>query len=131
MRSGELARLSGISSDSLRHYERLGLLPKPPRTSGGYRNYPSSSVSRVRLIRLALSIGFSLPEVGAVLKLRDGGGFPCYSARNIARSKLEQVRVQLRDLDVMRRQLEKILEDWDVQLARSPQGKPARLLEGV
>ena len=62
MRAGELARLSGVSGDSLRHYERLGILPKPPRTNGGYRNYSSSSLARVRLIRGVLSIGFSLPE---------------------------------------------------------------------
>ena len=60
MRSGELARLVGVSTDTLRHYERLGLLEIPARTSGGYREYSSGSLERVRLIRRALSIGFSL-----------------------------------------------------------------------
>jgi MerR family transcriptional regulator, mercuric resistance operon regulatory protein len=136
MRSGELARLSGVSADSLRHYERLGILPKPPRdfamaNNGGYRNYPSSSVARVRLIRSSLSIGFSLPELAAVLKLRDGGEFPCDQVRKIAGVKLEQLRAQLKELTRMRRQLEGILSTWDSKLARTRNGKPARLLEAL
>jgi DNA-binding transcriptional MerR regulator len=131
VRSGELAQVSGVSTDSLRHYERLRILPKPPRTNGGYRNYPPSSLARVRLIRSALSIGFSLPEVAAVLKLRDSGAFPCHEARKIAQAKLVQVRVQLRELNRMRRQLERILDDWDTKLAQSQRGKPARLLESL
>ena len=131
MRSGELARVSGVSADSLRHYERLGILPKPPRTDGGYRDYPPSSLDRVRLIRRALGIGFSLPEVAAVLKLRDGGEFPCREARRLAGSKLEQVRDQIKDLNLMRRQLEKILQDWDIKLAGAWKGQRAYLLEGL
>jgi len=136
MRSGELARVCGVSADSLRHYERLGILPRPPREfptthHRGYRNYPSDSVARVRIIRSALSIGFSLPEVAAVLKLRDGGEFPCHEARKVAKLKLEQVRAQLKELTRMRRQLEGILHDWDIKLAHARKGKPARLLESL
>jgi hypothetical protein len=60
VQSGELSRLAGISTDTLRHYERLGVLPKPPRTNGGYRD-PANSLERVRLIQSALKVGsFSL-----------------------------------------------------------------------
>ncbi len=129
MRSGELARLSGVSTDSLRHYERLGLLPRPPRTGGGYRDYPSTALARVRLIRNALSIGFSLTQLTAVLKLRDRGEFPCREARRIAETKLRQLRVHIKNLTAMRRHLETILKDWDARLVRTGKGKPARLLE--
>ncbi|MDQ3744132.1 MAG: MerR family transcriptional regulator, partial [Acidobacteriota bacterium] len=71
--SGELARLAGVSTDTLRHYERKGVLPKPRRLGNGYRKYPTNSVERVRLIRRALSVGFTLDELGKFLKARDRG----------------------------------------------------------
>jgi MerR family transcriptional regulator, copper efflux regulator len=63
MRSGQLARLSGLSTDTLRHYERLGLLLLPQRTSGNYREYPPTSRRRIELIQRALTVGFSLAEL--------------------------------------------------------------------
>jgi len=74
MRSGQLAHLTGVSTDTLRHYERLGLLPLPQRTAGNYREYPPASQLRVELIQRALTIGFSLcrsarPEIiGSILR---------------------------------------------------------------
>jgi MerR family copper efflux transcriptional regulator len=129
LRSGELARLAGVSSDTLRHYERLGILPKPPRTAGGYRDYPSHTLERVRLIRRALSVGFSLPELTTILKIRDQGGVPCHRVRVIAESRLRQVKEKIRELGVMQAQLEQILEKWDVKLARVRDGEQGRLLE--
>jgi MerR family copper efflux transcriptional regulator len=131
MRSGELARLTGISTDTLRHYERLGLLPKPPRTSGGYRDYPFNALNRVRLIRRAMSVGFSLPELSTILKMRDGGQAPCRRVQTIAETKLKQVRQQIRDLIAMRDQLDTILKSWETKLAHTRKGEPAGLLEGL
>jgi DNA-binding transcriptional MerR regulator len=131
MQSGELSRLAGVSSDTLRHYERLGILPKPPRTNGGYRAYPASSLDRVRLIQNALKVGFSLPELVTVLKMRDRGEAPCRRVRDIAVRKLEDLRQQIRDLMRMRDQLERIVEDWDARLTGTTQGKQARLLENL
>jgi DNA-binding transcriptional MerR regulator len=129
MRSGEMARLSGVSTDTLRHYERLGLLPKPPRTRGGYRDYSAQSLERVRLIRRALGVGFSLPELMTVLKMRDGGQSPCYRVQAIAESKLQQIKQQIKDLCEMRDRLDNLLKDWRVKLARTRKGEPARLLD--
>jgi len=129
MRSGELARASGTSPDTLRHYERLGLLPKPPRTTGGYRNYPPQTQDRVRLIRRALSVGFSLSELATLLEIRDRGGFPCQQTVKLARKKLDELKDQIRNLTAMRRQLQRILREWDAHLAGTGDGKPARLLE--
>ena len=131
MQSGELSRHAGISTDTLRHYERLGVLPKPPRTNGGYRDYPANSLERVRLIQSALKVGFSLPELATILRMRDRGEVPCQRVRAIAEHKLEEVKQQINDLLGMRDQLERILKDWDARLARAGKGKPALLLESL
>jgi DNA-binding transcriptional MerR regulator len=131
MQSGELARRTGVSTDALRHYERLGLLPRPPRTRGGYRDYPLSAQERVRLIRRALSAGFSLAELTTILRMRDWGEVPCQKARAMGQVKLQQITQQIKDLGVMRKQLEGILKDWDSRLARTRKGEPARLLEAL
>src|SRR5215469_7652453 len=124
MQSGELSRLTGISSDTLRHYERLGVLPKPPRTNGGYRDYPASSLDRVRLIQSASKVGFSLPELAAILKMRERGEIPCHRVRAIAGHKLEEVKQQIKDLVAIGGQLERIVNDWDARMARTSKGKP-------
>ena len=131
MQSGELSRLAGISTDTLRHYERLGVLPKPPRTNGGYRDYPANSLERVRLIQSALKVGFSLPELVTILRMRDRGEVPCDKVRAIAGHKLQEVEQQINDLLGTRDQLKRILKDWDDRLARTGRGKPARLLESL
>jgi MerR family copper efflux transcriptional regulator len=131
VQSGELSRLAGVSTDTLRHYERLGILPKPPRTNGGYRDYPANSLDRVRLIQSALKVGFSLPELATILRMRDRGDVPCHRVRAMAEHKLEEVKQQINDLSVMRDQIEQILKDWDARLARTGKGKPARLLESL
>jgi len=72
-----LAKLVGISTDTLRLYERKGLLRSPMRTDNGYRCYSPDCIVRLRLIRAALSIGFTLDELAKILKIRDAGGAPC------------------------------------------------------
>jgi DNA-binding transcriptional MerR regulator len=129
MRSGECARLAGVSSDTLRHYERLGLLPSPSRTGGGYRNYPESALLRISLIRSALSVGFSLFELQTILKMRDAGQVPCHRVREMAQSKVELLNRQIKGLVVMRGELARILKKWDTRLAHTRKGVPARLLE--
>jgi MerR family transcriptional regulator, copper efflux regulator len=131
VQSGELARLTGVSTDALRHYERLGLLPKPPRTRGGYRDYPAQASERVRLIRRALSAGFSLADLTTILKMRDRGDVPCQKARAMGQVKLHEIEQQIKQLMAMRKHLEGILRDWDRRLARTRKGVPARLLEAL
>ena len=70
-RSGELAELAGVSTDTLRHYEYKGVLAHPLRKTNGYRQYPASALPRVRLIRRALAVGFTLDELAAVLHVRE------------------------------------------------------------
>jgi DNA-binding transcriptional MerR regulator len=124
----ELARLSGVSRDTLRHYERFGLLTSQ-RTASGYRRYPADAERRVRLIRRALMVGFSLKELAAIFAERTSGGAPCRSVRASVAAHLEELKVRLKEMQTLKRDLEGLLSDWDVQLAATPNGKQARLLE--
>ena len=128
LRAGELARMAGVSKDTLRHYERKGLLASR-RSSNGYREYPQQALGRVHLVRRALAVGFTLDELARLLRIRDDGGAPCREVRALAAAKLESMEVQLRDLTALRNQLRKMLKAWDATLAGTPRGKRAWLLE--
>ena len=130
-RSGELARDAGVSTDTLRHYERLGLLPKPLRSPGGYRQYPVQALERVRLIRRALLVGFTLPELASILKTRDRGGAPCREVHAIAKAKLHHVEEQLASLHSLRDHLERLIDSWDKRLTEVRDGERAGLLESL
>lgn len=129
LRSGELAKLTGVSTDTLRHYERLGLLARPRRTQAGYRLYPTGAVQRVQLVRRALSVGFSLPELVRILRVRDAGGAPCNQVRALAISKLEQTDQRLEELLLMRKHVMELIATWDKRLDQTPVGERAGLLE--
>jgi DNA-binding transcriptional MerR regulator len=131
MRSGQLARLTGVSTDTLRHYERLGLLPLPRRTAGNYREYPLASAPRVELIQRALTIGFSLAELKTILAVRDKGGAPCRRVRSSLRSKLHDLDQQIRNLVSLRAEMNRLSREWDKRLRRTKPGQAARLLESV
>ena len=129
--AGELAKLAGLSKDALRFYERRGLLPAPRRGSNGYRRYPPEAVRRVRLIRVAFSIGFSVSELSGILRVRDAGGAPCRDVRRLAGEKLERLRAEIRALSRLSADLEGVLADWDRQLAKAGEGRRAGLLEAL
>ena len=124
-----LAKLTGVSTDTLRHYERLGLLPGIVRTSAGYRRYPLDAVERVGLIQRALVIGFTLKELAGVLHARDRGTPPCGKVRSLVGDRLVALERRLEELVVLRDQMKLLLRDWDERLARTPQGQRARLLD--
>lgn len=131
MRSGELACECGISADTLRHYEAVGVLQRPKRTASGYRQYPPEAVKRVRLVRRALEIGFTLQELAEILKVRDAGGAPCREVRALAEVKLEQVMREIEDLCDLRDHMRAVLTDWDQRLGDTPRGTRAGLLEAL
>jgi DNA-binding transcriptional MerR regulator len=96
LHSGELAKKTGVSADTLRHYERIGVLPTMARTLGGYRVYPQGAVERVMVIQWALRLGFTLGELADVLKARDAGLAPCKRVYRLATAKLAQLPKTLR-----------------------------------
>ena len=131
LRSGALAALAGVSVDTLRHYERVGVLPAPERSANGYRAYPARALERVRLVRRALSVGLSLAQLGRALRERDRDGSPCRMVRALAGEKLAQIERELAELGARRDALRHTLADWDRRLARTPRGRQARLLVPV
>lgn len=124
-----LAKLVGISTDTLRLYERKGLLAPPLRSTNGYRCYSRDSLGRVRLIRAALSIGFTLDELAKILRVRDAGGAPCHKVRDLAASKLEGLEKHIQQLVVLRDQLRNVLKSWNRLLEETPEHERAGLLE--
>lgn len=129
--SGELARLAGVSTDTLRHYERKGVLPTARRLSNGYRKYSPDSIDRVRLIRRALAVGFTLDELARFMKARDQGQAPCREVRSLAQEKLAEVESRLEELLALRDELCATLVDWDQRLAGKKAGQRAGLLEAL
>lgn len=131
LRSGEIARRAGVSADTLRHYERRGLLGKPRRLANGYRAYPPEALDRVLLIQRALAVGFTLDELVELLRDRDSGQPPCRKVRALAERKLSEVDRRLADLAAFRKDLSRTLREWDVRLAKAEGDDPARLLESL
>ena len=107
----------------------MKVLPLPRRSSGNYRLYPLEAVDRLRLIRRALAVGFSLPELARILKIRDEGGAPCRQVKRMLEEKLNRLNEQITNLQAMRDHLQMVVADWESRLSRTPDGKPARLLE--
>jgi DNA-binding transcriptional MerR regulator len=127
--AGELAERAGVSTDTLRHYERRGVLDLPARTRAGYRRYPPEALRRVLLIRRALRVGFSLRELERVLRERARGESPCRRVRARVAERLASVDREIRELQALRREIRTLLRDWDERLARTRGGAQARLLE--
>lgn len=131
LRSGELARLAGVSTDTLRHYERKGVLAAPRRSVNGYREYGTEALDRVLLVRRALGVGFTLDELARIFKDRARGGVPCREVREMAAAKLALIETQLSELEAVREELEATIKGWDTRLARTPRGERAGLLEAL
>jgi DNA-binding transcriptional MerR regulator len=124
-----VARAAGVSTDTLRHYEKKGLLRRPSRTPGGYRRYSPDTVQRVQLIQRALDIGFSLNDLARILQQRDQGVPPCKNVRDVVKDRLADLEDRLRDLAALRLELQQIVAEWDGRLSTTPDGQFARLLE--
>src|SRR5205085_11766296 len=131
LRAGELARAAGVSTDTLRHYERKGVLAPPRRSANGYREYPADALARVALVRRALSVGFTLDELAQILRARGRGVAPCREVRALAARKLADVEERLRELNAVREELRATLSEWDSRLAKTKPGERASLLESL
>ena len=125
----DVSARSGVSTDTLRHYERLGSLSATVRTRAGYRRYHPSTVARVQLIQRALAIGFSLRDLASVLQQREKGEPPCRRVRAMVGERLATLNRQLTDLAALRDDMTALLHDWDERLAKTPSGQRARLLD--
>lgn len=102
---GALAQAAEVNVESIRFYQRKGLLREPERPYGSIRRYSQADIDRVRFIKVAQRIGFTLDEVAQLLQLEDGAH--CSQARNIAEQKLAEIRLRLTDLQ----RIESVLAD--------------------
>src|SRR5215472_14872802 len=109
---GELSRRTGCNIETIRYYERIGLIPPPPRR-GRYRSYGAGDVGRLGFVRRARELGFTLDEVRALLGLAAGGGGACAEVQSLAASHLREVRRRIADLRRMERALAAAVRDCD------------------
>jgi MerR family mercuric resistance operon transcriptional regulator len=105
---GGLALAAGVNVETVRFYQRKGLMPEPDRPYGGVRRYGAPDLARLRFIRSAQRLGFSLDEVGELLKLEDGT--QCNEARLLAQQKLTDVRQRLADLQHIEAVLSRLVD---------------------
>lgn len=126
---GELAERAGVSADTIRYYEKIGLMPEPRRSESGYRLYGASDIERLEFIGQAQALDLSLEEIGGILELVDEGRAPCTHVRERLRDHLDQVRVRIRELRGLERRLRSALG----RAERAPVGVACRcrIIEGV
>ena len=108
MRTGQVAQRAGVNRQTLRYYERRGLLPEPTRSESGYRSYGSNSVETVQFIKRSQELGFTLAEVEVLLHLADGGPDSCDAAHNMAADKISELDAKIASLKAMRLSLERL-----------------------
>jgi DNA-binding transcriptional MerR regulator len=110
MRVAELAAAAGVAPDTVRYYERSGLLAPPPRTSGGYRSFPPSAVDRLRFIQGCQRLGLRLKEIGDLLSVRDTGECPCEPAGALLRRRIDEIDAEVARLTALREDLVRMVE---------------------
>ncbi|RMD64444.1 MAG: MerR family transcriptional regulator [Alphaproteobacteria bacterium] len=110
---GMIAARTGVNIETVRYYERIGLLPAPPRSRGGHRIYDEALLRRLNFIRRCSELGFTLAEIRSFLHLVDGGDYTCGEVADLTRAHLADVRRRIADL----RRLEKVLGEMVARCA--------------
>ena len=113
MRIGELAKSAGVTPDTVRYYEREGLLAPPPRTPSGYRDYGPEALDDLRFVKKAQAMGLKLTDVREVLEISSGGRQPCEHVRATVSARLAEVETRLRELRALRATLRETLGRLD------------------
>ena len=108
---GKVARLAGVGIETIRFYEREGLIPNPPRSESGYRHYGEDSVARIRFIKKAKQLGFSLSEIGELLSLRAKPSGTCADVQHKAREKMAEIDQKVEALQSMRSALQELVAE--------------------
>jgi DNA-binding transcriptional MerR regulator len=110
MRVAELAGQVGVTPDTIRFYEREGLLPAPRRTPSGYRSYDAGAVDRLRFIQGAQRLGLRLADVRDLLAVRDAGTCPCESAEHLLRRRLAELDAEMARLNALRAEMTPMID---------------------
>lgn len=109
LQRAEIAKRTGCNLETVRYYEKVGLLPEPPRTQGGHRAYGAEHERRLRFILRARELGFTLDEIRALLQLVDERNAPCGQVRDVAATHLRDVQEKIADLKRMERVLKGVI----------------------
>ena len=112
---GEVAKEAQVNIETMRYYERRGLVPKPPRSVSNYRLYPEDSVRRVRFIKRAQELGFSLKEIKDLLTLRASVGARCAQVEKRATDKIQDIEQKIKTLRAMKKALSKLVAECSGQ----------------
>jgi DNA-binding transcriptional MerR regulator len=110
LRVGELAEAVGVKADTVRYYERAGLLPAPARTSSGYRAYDASAVDRMKFIQGAQRLGLRLADIQQLLAIRDTGSCPCEPAEHLLLRRLAELDAEMARLAALRAEMVAMIE---------------------
>lgn len=102
---GELSRRTGVNIETIRYYEKSGILPAPPRTEAGHRVYDEEHLKRLSFVRRCRELGFGLDSIREMLRMVDGGDVTCEQVRSIAKDHLDDVRTKIVDLKQMEKTL--------------------------
>lgn len=113
MKIGELARITGVKAETIRFYEREGILPSPARTQSNYRQYGPNQASRLHFIRHARELGFPMARVRELLDLADDKARSCAAVDALARTHLAEIERKISDLLALRSELARMLEDCE------------------
>lgn len=113
LKIGEVARMSGAGIETLRFYERSGLLGRPGRTESGYRLYDREVLERLDFIKRAQVLGFSLDEIKQIIAEKQAGASPCEAVRDIVRTRLQELDEHMREMRRYRNELAATLAEWD------------------
>ena len=109
-RVGELAEAVGVAADTVRYYEKIGLLPAPARTSAGYRSYGEDAIDRLQFIQGAQRLGLSLADIAELLAIRDTGACPCEPAEQVLRRRLADLDMQMARLTALRAEMTSMID---------------------
>ncbi len=107
--AGQLAKKANVKKETVRYYERRGLIPEPMRTESGYRQYSQDTVSRIKFIKRAQELGFSLKEIEELLSLRVDNHTTCGDFKNIAEIKISEVEEKIHSLNQIKKALKKLV----------------------
>lgn len=110
---GELARLSGVPTGTIRFYERMGLIPAPPRTPSGYRKYSAEALARIQMVLRAKKFGFSLSEIGELLDMLANRQHPCHHMHCRVTNKLLELDSQISELHRIKSELQALSQACD------------------
>ncbi len=130
MKVNDLAKAAGVSAETVRHYARQGLIQAKKDPANGYRFFPTSDVQRLKFIKAAQRLGLSLQDIRRIFADANKGESPCPRVRHMIAQRIEESAEQIRELQKVRRRMQRALKEWDRMSDGTPDGHSiCRLIE--